>query len=70
MTTERRYKCNLCRDELNEGGIGIKFCGTTSFVIRRKEDCENHLCGSCVNGLRKAFAEKQATAVDRPQGSG
>lgn len=65
MTTERKFKCNLCRDQIDPNspperglvdGTGVHFtssatCSPFKFVPVR--DAENHVCASCISNIRK-----------------
>lgn len=78
MTTERKYKCNLCRDEISPSqgstreGLGIHYHGNTPQASRpwlsfkRASECENHICMPCARAvhdeLRKVMAASEVTA--------
>lgn len=60
MTTRREYRCNLCHDEIAEGGgvytgFGIYFTTTRNgerFSVRHPRDAEHHLCERCVEAIK------------------
>lgn len=53
MTTQRKFFCNVCRDEIEwpfggaEGGFGISFTNNTHFKFVKVRDAENHICDDC-----------------------
>lgn len=54
MTTERKYFCNVCRDEITmaKDGVGFLFkSGDTEFESGPLNKCENHLCMKCINAI-------------------
>jgi hypothetical protein len=61
MTTQSRYHCNLCRDEIvspekpGKHGVGIEFRAAsfagTAISFKLIEAANNHLCDDCVRGI-------------------
>ena len=72
MTTIREYRCNLCRDAINDTreGFGVHFTAWKPEVkgpglsFKRVSECENHLCLACARSihdeLRKATPAQTA----------
>lgn len=72
MTTQSRYHCNLCRDEIvspekpGKHGVGIHFEGK-GFRFKMIQDANNHLCDDCVRGIaeeRKSLCEIDMERTD------
>ncbi len=73
MTTDRRYTCNLCRDQIDPNsppqrglvdGTGIHFAGSAQgapFKFVPVRDAENHICGSCIANIRRSDAASQSS---------
>lgn len=69
MTTERTYKCNLCRDAIipspfaSKSGFGVHFTAGGDAVLKTPSECENHICQQCAknihNELRKLIPAKE-----------
>lgn len=65
MTTERKFICNLCRDQIDpndppqrglSAGTGVHFASSAQgapFKFTPVRDAENHICGSCIYNIRK-----------------
>ena len=54
MTTTKTFNCNLCRDKITElSGVGVKFLGSSKVEQVPVPLAENHLCKSCVEGVKK-----------------
>lgn len=65
MTTERKYHCNLCRDQINPNsmperglmeGTGIHFASSAQgapFKFVPVREAEHHICASCISNVRK-----------------
>lgn len=52
MTTERTYRCNLCRDGIEVAqGVGVHFSDMTNFKFVALRDAENHLCNDCIERI-------------------
>lgn len=53
MTTIRQYRCNLCNDYIKptyataKEGFGVHYLADGSFVFRRVNECERHICNQC-----------------------
>ena len=58
MTCQKRYTCNLCRDEIHEltEGIGIRWNSGNHISNVILPDAETHLCNRCIEGLSDMFA--------------
>lgn len=52
MTTQRKYFCNICKDEINDKNPGVGFSfrsGDTEFEENYFLSlCENHMCFDCI----------------------
>lgn len=67
MTTERKYRCNLCHDEIpgpfggGEAGYGIYFKSNKrgDFEFRKIRDSENHICIECAITIRDLINKEQ-----------
>lgn len=63
MTTQRKYFCNICKDEIEgpfggaEAGYGINFTGNTHFQLVKVRDAENHICDSCAYQISTQHVE-------------
>lgn len=54
MTVRKEYRCNLCRDciENETKGVGIRFDGSHLISFKMLQDAENHLCNYCIAGIK------------------
>ena len=69
MTTERTFRCNLCRDTIIPSvpaiklGFGVHFISGGDSVFKRPSECENHICQQCAMSiheeLRKVLPAKE-----------
>ena len=69
MTTERNYRCDLCRDFIrptqiaNKEGFGVHFSADGHSVFKRVSDTEHHICCQCAQSihdeLRKIIPAKK-----------
>lgn len=53
MTTERTYRCNLCREQISEKtGVGIFFSVNHRIDVKQPlSSVEQHICRKCVAGV-------------------
>lgn len=53
MTTERKYKCNVCGDIIDSlTGVGFSFkSGNSEFEHGFPSQHENHLCYKCIAAI-------------------
>jgi len=65
MSCQKRYTCDLCRDEIREAtdGIGIRWNSGNAITHVFISDSEHHLCNRCIEGLQAMFAEIAKTAA-------
>lgn len=57
MTTERTYKCNLCRERLadDDAGRGVVFKdGMHWLTLTHLHNGENHICYKCIDAVLKS----------------
>ena len=60
MTTERKYHCNICKDEITDKNPGIGFLfksGDTEFEKCEPCRAENHLCNICIEATYYLFCK-------------
>lgn len=58
MAVERRYLCNLCRDQIPQDhingfkGVGLHWTGQEGWIQKSWRDTENHLCLKCISSIQ------------------
>ena len=58
MTIERKYSCNLCREQIPHDpaskfrGVGIYWISAQGWVEKSWRDTENHLCHKCISSIQ------------------
>jgi hypothetical protein len=55
---DRIFKCDLCRDRINDphnNAVGLKFTTDRDWLVEvdPMHDCERHLCVKCLSALGK-----------------
>lgn len=57
MTTERKFKCDLCGDSITpssfatKNGFGVHFIPGGASVFKRPSECEHHICHQCAKSV-------------------
>ena len=60
MTTERKHRCNLCRETIDDkSGLGVQFCSGHSIKVMSVTQAENHMCLTCLVQLQAIDASKK-----------
>ena len=74
MTTERIYRCNLCRFDIRPStdaerdGLGIYFTGPKTSKFTPVHDSEYHICHPCARNVHDEL--RRVTPAAQPAGEG
>lgn len=73
VTTERKYFCNVCREEVTGPertygkpgtGFDFKLKSPVQIDLTQLAAAENHICWECMDAIADAWARSQRPASD------
>lgn len=72
MTTERQYRCDLCRDYIRpthiatKEGFGVHFVAGGAAVFKRASDTEHHICTQCAKSVHDELRKAMSASTPEP----